>query len=119
VEVEPAELAKAENVGEAAGYAEGSDAPREALRSRRKRILIAHVQVARPQRTDVGSVRSVHDIPPSQCGIPLVRGGDRTGDTPSQRRKHVPRERGPIVRFVRYLQDIESSSIVRPGESGH
>jgi hypothetical protein len=87
MEVEPAELAEAENVREAARPADGSDTPSYPLWPRRKWILLAYVLVQRPQRTDVGPVRSVHDVPVSECGIPLVGGGDRTRDKASQRRK--------------------------------
>ena len=52
-------------------------------------------------------------------------GGDRAWDEPPQRRQHVPRKRDGIVRRDGIVglapdpQDVERSTIVRPGKGGH
>ena len=93
VEVEPAKLAQAEDVGEPTRHSEGSDTPRLALRPRGEGILIDHVVVESPHGPEVGPVRAVHHDPVAKGGIPLLGGGDRARNQPSQRRQHVPRER--------------------------
>jgi len=97
VEIEPVELAEAEDVGDATRHSQGSDQPRCALWPRGKGILIDHVVVHRPHMPKVRPVRAVHHAPVADVRIPLSGGRDCARDEPSQRRQHVPRERDSIV----------------------
>ena len=71
VEVEPAELAEAEDVGDATRHTEGSDTTGSAPRPRGKGVLIDDVLVQRPHRREVRPVRAIHHSPIAEGGVPL------------------------------------------------